>query len=120
MADNEANAVQVLKTPDGITTITMNRPHRRNAIDGPTGRKLTSALLDFEADPSQKVCVFYGAHGTFCAGFDLHEVAKYNPGDSNYKGPIVDASHKVEGRNIGPIGPSRMQIKKPIISAVAG
>lgn len=120
MGDTEADAVQVSKTPDGITTITINRPHRRNAIDGPTGKKLTDAFLDFEADPSQKVCVFYGAHGTFCAGFDLHEVAKYNPGDSNYKGPIIDPSHKVDGRNIGPIGPSRMQIKKPVISAVSG
>lgn len=120
MADTEANPAQTSKTPEGITTITINRPHRRNAIDGATGRKLTEAFLDFEMDPSQKVCVFYGAHGTFCAGFDLHEVAKYNPGDSNYKGPIIDASHKVDGRNIGPIGPSRMQIKKPVISAVAG
>ncbi|KAI8680478.1 hypothetical protein NCS57_00328800 [Fusarium keratoplasticum] len=120
MTDTEPNAIQVSKAADGITTITINRPNRRNAIDGPTGRKLTTALLDFEADPSQKVCVFYGAHGNFCAGFDLHEVAKFTPGEPGYKGPIVDASHKVEGRNIGPIGPSRMQIKKPIISAVAG
>ncbi|KAF5013871.1 hypothetical protein FDECE_152 [Fusarium decemcellulare] len=120
MSDTEPNAIQVSKTADGITTITINRAHRRNAIDGPTGRKLTTALLDFEADPTQKVCVFYGAHGTFCAGFDLHEVAKFNSGESSYKGPIIDASHKVEGRNIGPIGPSRMQIKKPIISAVSG
>ncbi|UPK97054.1 hypothetical protein LCI18_007989 [Fusarium solani-melongenae] len=120
MTDTEPNAIQVSKAADGITTITINRPNRRNAIDGPTGRKLTTALVDFEADPSQKVCVFYGAHGNFCAGFDLHEVAKFTPGEPGYKGPIVDASHKVEGRNIGPIGPSRMQIKKPIISAVAG
>ncbi|KAF4467216.1 enoyl- hydratase [Fusarium albosuccineum] len=120
MSDTEPNAIQVSKTADGITTITINRAHGRNAIDGPTGRKLTTALLDFEADPTQKVCVFYGAHGTFCAGFDLHEVAKFNSGEPGYKGPIIDASHKVEGRNIGPIGPSRMQIKKPIICAVSG
>ncbi|KAG6355360.1 hypothetical protein INS49_003322 [Diaporthe citri] len=133
MTDAEPNAVLVSKTDDGITTITINRPHRRNAIDGSTGEELTSAFLDFEADPSQKVCVFYGAHGTFCAGFDLHEVAafveaykrvysvgSFSPGQPDYKGPIVDASHKVEGRNIGPIGPSRMQIKKPVISAVSG
>lgn len=122
MADTEPNSVQVSKTSDGITTITINRLHRRNAIDGPTGRKLTEAFLAFENDPNQKVCVFYGANGTFCAGFDLHEVAKWNPnkGRENYGGPIVDAAHHVQGRNIGPIGPSRMQIKKPVISAVSG
>ncbi len=37
-----------------------------------------------------------------------------------YKGPIIDPQHHVDGRNIGPVGPSRMQVKKPIISAVAG
>ncbi|KAI0535042.1 ClpP/crotonase-like domain-containing protein [Xylaria digitata] len=120
MTDTEPQAVQVSKTSDGITTITINRPHRRNAIDGPTARKLTEAFLAFEHDPNQKVCVFYGANGTFCAGFDLHTVAQYNPSNNKYKGPIIDAEHHVDGHNIGPIGPSRMQIKKPIISAVSG
>ncbi|KAF7550310.1 hypothetical protein G7Z17_g5797 [Cylindrodendrum hubeiense] len=118
MTDKEPQAVQVTKTEDGITTITINRHHRRNAIDGPTGRKLTDAFLAFEQDPEQKVCILYGANGTFCAGFDLHEVAKF--GAKAYNGPIVDANHRVEGRNIGPIGPSRMHIKKPVISAVSG
>ncbi|EOD45786.1 putative acyl- dehydrogenase protein [Neofusicoccum parvum UCRNP2] len=120
MTDAEPQAVQVDKTSDGITTITINRLHRRNAIDGPTAKKLTEAFLEFENDPTQKVCVFSGANGTFCAGFDLHEIAKFNPGDAAYDGPIVDANHRVDGRNIGPIGPSRMQIKKPVISAVSG
>lgn len=120
MTDNEPQAIQVTETPDGITTITINRPRRRNAIDGPAGRKLTNALLAFENNSSQKVCVLYGDHGTFCAGFDLHEVAKFNPAEPGYKGPIVDPQHTVQGRNIGSIGPSRMQIKKPIISAVSG
>ena len=118
--DKEPNAVQVSKTADGITTITMNREHRRNAVDGPTGKKLTDALLDFENDPSQKVCVFYGANGTFCAGFDLHEVAKFGEAKAGYTGPRIGQNERVEGRNIGPIGPSRMQIRKPIISAVSG
>ncbi|KAL3961367.1 hypothetical protein ACCO45_002890 [Purpureocillium lilacinum] len=122
MADSEPNAVQVSKTEHGITTITINRHHRRNAIDGPTARKLTDAFLTFEQDPSQKVCVFYGAHGTFCAGFDLHEVAKFRPGSDaapgeTYNGPIIDARHGVQDRNIGPIGPSRMQVSKPVICA---
>ncbi|GAD93730.1 hypothetical protein NECHADRAFT_94087 [Paecilomyces variotii No. 5] len=118
--DKEPASVLVNKTPEGITTITINRKHRRNAIDGPTGKKLTDALLDFENDSTQKVCVFHGANGTFCAGFDLHEVAKFQPDQKNYIGPRIGAHERVEGRNIGPIGPSRMQIRKPIISAVSG
>ncbi|XWX00061.1 hypothetical protein V2A60_008077 [Cordyceps javanica] len=120
MTSNEPQTCLVDKTVDGITTITINRAHRRNAIDGPTARGLTSALLAFEQDASQKVCILYGAHGNFCSGFDLHEVAKYGQAGEEYRGPIIDPQHHVVGRNIGPIGPSRMQVKKPIISAVAG
>ena len=118
--DSEPESVQVSTTPSGITTITINRQHRKNAIDGPTGRKLTEAFLAFENDTTQKVCVFYGAHGTFCAGFDLHEVAKWNEAGTNYQGPKIAFHERVQGRNIGPIGPSRMQIRKPVISAVSG
>ncbi|OKL61586.1 hypothetical protein UA08_03265 [Talaromyces atroroseus] len=119
--DKEPDAVQVTKSTEGITTITINRSHRRNAIDGPTGRKLTDAFLEFENDDDQKVCVFYGANGTFCAGFDLHEVAKFGEHEAGeYTGPRIGQSERVEGRNIGPIGPSRMQIRKPVISAVSG
>lgn len=126
--DDEPHAVQVSKYPDGITLITLNRPHRRNAIDGPTGRKLTLALRAFEDDDTQKVCVLYGSGGCFCAGFDLHELSKF-PGqdkapsgeDRTYKGPRVGKEQRVQGKNgMGPIGPSRMIVKKPIIAAVAG
>jgi len=113
LADGEPDAVLVDHTLPGITTITINREHRRNAVDGPTARKLYEAFLAFEDDPTQKVCVFYGAHGTFCAGADLHQVARLERTDK-------DAPERVQGRNRGPMGPSRMQIKKPVISAVAG
>lgn len=106
--DTEPDAVQVSTTPNGITTIAINREHRRNAIDGPTGKKLTEAFLKFENDSTQKVCIFYGAHGTFCAGFDLKEVAKWNQDQTAYQGPTIGAHEKVQGRNIGPMGPSRM------------
>lgn len=126
--DKEPTAVQTTKTADGITTIALNRPHRRNAVDGPTAQKLTSAFLDFENDSTQKVCVFHGSNGTFCAGFDLHEVAKYdsrsddNPASSQSNHTEARISHhgRVQGRNIGPMGPSRMQITKPVIAAVSG
>ncbi|PSK41796.1 hypothetical protein B9Z65_9182 [Elsinoe australis] len=118
--DPEPNAVKVTTTPHGITTITIGRNARRNAVDGPTGRKLYDAFVNFENDSTQKVCVFYGANGNFCAGFDLHEVAKWDESrNDSYKGPIVDPGHAVEGRNLGPIGPSRLDVEKPVISAVA-
>lgn len=123
------NSVEVSKTHEGITTITLNRPHRRNAIDHSTAEKLYHAILDLENDETQKIGILYGAGGTFCAGFDLHEVAKASTsipqgsgeGDMQYKGPRFNVeADRVQGRNAGPIGPSRLQVRKPLISAVAG
>ncbi|KUL82637.1 hypothetical protein ZTR_09457 [Talaromyces verruculosus] len=128
MMSSAENSVEVSKTHEGITTITLNRPHRRNAIDHPTAEKLYYAILEFENDETQKIGILYGDGGTFCAGFDLHEVAKASTsifqgsdaGDQ-YKGPRFNVeADRVQGRNAGPIGPSRLQVRKPLISAVAG
>lgn len=115
--DSEPDAIQVSATPDGITTIAINRQHRRNAVNPPTARKLRDAFLAFEDDSTQKVCIFHSTHGVFCAGADLHEVARrqLNGRDSD-----VGSMQSVQGRNLAPMGPSRMQIKKPVIAAVAG
>jgi enoyl-CoA hydratase/carnithine racemase len=87
--------VLVTATPEGITTIALNRPHRRNAVDGPTARKLWLAFLAFENDVTQKVCVFYGTNGTFCAGFDLQEFAKLADRRAQYSGPNI--ADRVQG-----------------------
>ena len=112
-ADLEPEAVRYHSTPAGITTITLDRSARRNAVNPPTARKLYEAFLRFEGDDTQKVCVFHGANGTFCAGADLQAFASTSPGDVPHFG-------EVEGRNIAPMGPSRMQIQKPVICAVSG
>ncbi|KAL4998905.1 ClpP/crotonase-like domain-containing protein [Aspergillus recurvatus] len=131
---DNAPTIQATSSPTGITTIAINRPLVRNAIDGPTASLLTAAFLSFEADKSQKVCVFHGANGTFCSGFDLHEVSKFNiqaqAQDSEndkdtitgYNGPRMSIHNRVNdnGRTTGPIGPSRMQIQKPVICAIEG
>jgi enoyl-CoA hydratase/carnithine racemase len=111
-SDPEPEAVKYQPSPSGITTIALNRIKRRNAVDPRTARKLYEAFLKYESDDSQRVCVFHGANGTFCAGADLQEVAKGSE-DGAHFGPV-------EGRNIGPMGPSRMQVRKPVICAVSG
>ncbi|KIW01071.1 uncharacterized protein PV09_07362 [Verruconis gallopava] len=103
-------------TPAGITTITINRPDRRNAVDSVTGQKLYEAILAFEEDNTQRVCILTGGHGSFCAGADLHEVAKRTKHGSEFDNFL----QPVEGRNRAHMGPTRLQVKKPIIAAVAG
>lgn len=99
----------------GISIIQINRPHRKNAVDPATAKQLYEAILAFEADASQKVCILTGAGSTFCAGADLHQVALKK--SSDVPGENLQP---VNGRNLGPMGPSRLMIQKPVISAVAG
>ncbi|KAL4897574.1 enoyl-CoA hydratase/isomerase family protein [Aspergillus ambiguus] len=119
-----SNTVVSSSTPDGVTIIRINRPHRRNAVDPATAQNLYEKIVAFENDDRQKVCILTGMGGTFCAGADLHEVAKNK--DSNPETPASDQRPHfqpppVSGEpSIGPMGPSRLQVKKPIIGAVSG
>lgn len=112
-SDSEPDAILYNTSSTGITTITLNRAARRNAVNPATARKLYSAFLKFEADSTQKVCVFNGANGTFCAGADLLAVSHTTYSDTPH-------FTQVEGRNIGPMGPSRMTISKPVVCAISG
>jgi enoyl-CoA hydratase len=102
---------EVLFTTDGaICAITINRPDCRNAVDGPTAAALHAAFERFEADPALRVAVLSGAGGNFCAGADLRAV-----GD-----PALRNELDPEGGGSGPMGPTRMQLSKPLIAAVSG
>lgn len=116
MADPEPNAVLVDKVAPGITTIGINRPQRKNAVNPATALKLAKAFRAFEQDDSQKVCVFYGTNGAFCAGFDLVELAQTAASKTN----ASSAPQQLDGQELGPMGPSRMQVSKPVICAVSG
>src|SRR3989442_724758 len=58
---------------DGVVTITMNRPRRKNAVNPTMLRELTAALDQTAADPDVRVVVLTGAEGEFCSGADLAE-----------------------------------------------
>ncbi len=102
----------VLVERDGpVTIVSINRPERRNAVDGRTAQKLYDTFLAFDADDSASVAVFTGVGGHFCAGADLKAVAA---GDTERR-------HEIGGhRSIAPMGPSRLRLSKPVIAAVEG
>ncbi|MGM0767920.1 MAG: crotonase/enoyl-CoA hydratase family protein [Pseudomonadota bacterium] len=95
---------------DGILTITLNRPGKRNAVDRPTASALRRAFTEFEENHALKVAVLCGAGGNFCAGADL--AAMDDPGHRNEIDP--------HGTGHGPMGPTRMVLTKPVIAAVSG
>jgi enoyl-CoA hydratase/carnithine racemase len=102
-----------------ITTVVLRRPEVRNAVDRPTAAALAEAFLAFERDDEAKVAVFFGDHGTFCAGADLKAVATASSGGNRIRPPATgDAFDRLS--TDGPMGPSRMLLSKPVIAAVAG
>lgn len=114
MADTHLILTDTASNP-GITIISINRPQRKNAVDPATAKELFEAILAFEADATQKVCVLTGAGNTFCAGADLHNIAQKTDNS-----PPAENLQPVNGRNLGPMGPSRLIVQKPVIAAVAG
>lgn len=90
-----------------IAIITIDRPERRNAVDGPTAQALADAFRRFEADENADVAILTGAGGTFCAGADLKAIAGGTP-------------NRIEPDGDAPMGPSRMMPSKPVIAAVEG
>ncbi|MEM7374119.1 MAG: crotonase/enoyl-CoA hydratase family protein [Bacteroidota bacterium] len=91
-----------------VTTIWINRPSHKNAVDGPTAQQLADAFRAFEADEGASVAVLAGVGGTFCAGADLKAIA----------GEGIPNKTSAEGD--GPMGPSRMWLSKPVIAAISG
>lgn len=103
---------------DDIWIVTLDRPDVRNAVDSPTARALHAAFLAFEDDASAKVAVFHGANGHFCAGWDLQYGARLAAqGDTS--GLDLDFNAD-DPHALGPMGPSRLQLSKPVIAAVSG
>jgi len=106
---------KVLIDRDGpIWTVTLNRPDVRNAVDGPTAHALADAFRSFDADADASVAVLRGAGEHFCAGADLRAVAAQKS-DLQRANPL-DADLDRDA----PMGPSRLQLRKPVIAAVEG
>jgi enoyl-CoA hydratase len=89
-----------------VMVVTLDRPDRRNAVDGSTARELSAAFRSFDADPALSVGVLTGAGGNFCAGFDLKALAEGT-------GPEV-------GEGDGPMGVTYLRLSKPVIAAIEG
>lgn len=97
-----------VETQGAITTVILNRPEVRNAVDNETAEAMADAFRAFDADPEQRVAVLWGSGGAFCAGADLKAIAS---GERRKR-------YSLDGD--GPMGPSRLALSKPVIAAVAG
>ncbi len=114
-------AVRIEK--DGsVWTVIHDRPEARNAMDPESADALTAAFLEFDADKDAAVAVFYGAGGAFCAGWDLKYVSTLDADYPLGELDISTARPRGNGGEIprGPLGPSRLELDKPVIAAIEG
>jgi len=92
-----------------VTTILINRPEAKNAVDRPTAEELARAFRAFDEDGESRVAVLAGLGGSFCAGADLKAVSE-----------VGERVNRLEELGDGPMGPTRMLLSKPVIAAVSG
>lgn len=97
----------VVERQGSVLVVTIDRPERRNAVDGPTAEALAAAFREFDADPEASVAVLTGAGGAFCAGADLKAIAAGEPS-------------RVAPDGDGPMGPTRLRLGKPVLAAIEG
>lgn len=97
---------KILVAEDGpVTTLTINRPQVRNALDREAASALRDALCRFDANENARVAVLTGAGGAFCSGADLKELAAGTPYE-----PWAGSAD----------GPLHQPLSKPVIAAVTG
>ncbi|XP_037549835.1 probable enoyl-CoA hydratase [Nematolebias whitei] len=109
--DPERGQTVVTERRGSVVIVAINRPEVRNAVDQETAKRLLDELKAFDSDPDLNVAVLHGTGGNFCAGYDLKMLA-------NQKVPL-----KLEQdvtKDPGPMGPTRLQLSKPLIAAVSG
>jgi len=105
-----------------VWTVIHARPEARNAMDPESADALTRTFLAFDADNEARIAVLYGEGGAFCAGWDLKYVSTLNKDYPLGELDIPPAGPCGNGGEIprGPLGPTRLELDKPVIAAVAG
>jgi enoyl-CoA hydratase/carnithine racemase len=100
-----------------VWTVIHSRPEARNAMDPASADALVAAFEQFDNDKSANVAVFWGKGGAFCAGWDLKSVSSLDQND-----PVGNINFPKDGGKPprGPLGPSRLEMSKPVIAAVEG
>jgi enoyl-CoA hydratase len=110
-----------VETRDRVRLIRLQRPEARNAVNPDLARALYAAMVNFDTDDSVDAAVLTGDGGAFCAGFDLKSAASgVGTGWIATLDIPPDWNDPVTEPRPGPMGPSRLMLSKPVISAIEG
>src|SRR6476646_8832519 len=102
-----------------VWTVIHSRAESRNAMDPESADALVSAFESFNNDANAAVAVLWGEGGAFCAGWDLKYCATMIE-DANELHAIDYPLDDRKPIPRGPLGPTRLELDKPVIAAVAG
>jgi enoyl-CoA hydratase/carnithine racemase len=102
----------IVERDEGVVTVTMNRPARKNAANGLMWRELLATFEEVAADRHDRVMVLTGAGGAFCSGADLG-------GASDVAGRSGDP-YLVQMRALGDVALRLHRLPKPTIAKVGG
>lgn len=110
-------APSVSSRRDGtVTIVALERPTVRNAVDPATAMALYEAMLRFEVDEQSSVAVLTGSGECFCSGFDLKALAAGQA--ESWLGQLHFGETGEPA--LGPMGPTRLRLSKPVIAAISG
>ena len=96
---------------DGVATITLNRPHARNAINKVMQTELDQILLQLARDDAVRCVILTGAGNTFCAGGDVRRMNDGETGAQDWRAYMRSAHRVVKGIH---------GLDRPVIAAVDG
>lgn len=97
---------------DGILTLTLNRPEKRNALNAPLVAALKEAMARAAAEPSVRVVAVRGAGKDFCAGADLAELERI--------AELSEEENLADARGLGELFTGMRTLPKPIVAVVQG
>ena len=104
---------------DGVATITLNRPDKRNALSDELTPALRQTLLVLEADPAVRCIVITGAGRAFCAGGDVSGMGNSGTGPAGPQATLEDAVRKLQHRQ-ETLTLRLWDLAKPTIAALPG
>lgn len=108
----DSGDVLLMEVADGVATLTLNRPHKRNALNGELVDALHDALGDAAADPGVRVVVLRGAGSDFCSGADLAELERI--AEAGAEESLADA------QRMGDLFVALRALDRPVVAVVHG
>ena len=105
-----------IEKSDAVWTVIHSCPETRNAMDPDSAAAFYEAFQAFDTDESAHVAVFWGEGGSFCSGWDLKHAAALSGAEALNPFDFPDEGEPP----MAAMGPSRLELSKPVIAAVAG